>query len=148
MRSTSGERNLISTSMGTNILNKETRFLCLSQVSETEIYHRLFVPQEPSVCLRLRALQGKKCFDRGYLFKWQERWNNEHDNIKKLFLFVTISKKANVYGTWTFCLTLTTFVDNVHKIIIVNEHLSSWLICCKVSLFSRMIAFSAKSKIY
>ena len=78
-------------SMVTNILNRETRFLCLSQVSETEIYHRLFVPREPSVCLRLRALQGKKCVDREYLFKWQERWNNEHDNIKKLFPFVTIS---------------------------------------------------------
>ena len=88
-------------------------------------------PEMPPVCLRLRALLGKKCFDREHLFKWQERWNNEHDNIKKLFPFVTISKKANVYGTWTFCLTLITFVDYVHKSINVNEHLFSWLICCK-----------------
>ena len=81
--------------------------------------------------LKITSAPGKKCFDREYLFKWQERWNNEHDNIKKLFPFVTISKKANVYGTWTFCLTLTTFVDNVHKIINANEDWFSWLICCK-----------------
>ena len=133
MRSTSGERNLSSTSMKHGHEHFEQRnsiFMLESSIGNGNL-SQTFLSREPSVCLRLRALQGKKCFDREYLFKWQERWNKEHDNIKKLFPFVTISKKANVYGTWTFCLTLTTFVDNVHKIINVNENLFSWLICSK-----------------
>ena len=42
------------------VLNKETRFLCLSQVSETEIYHRIFVPREALRLFKITSASGKK----------------------------------------------------------------------------------------
>ena len=42
------------------VRNKETRFLCLSQVSETEIYHRIFVPREALRLFKITSASGKK----------------------------------------------------------------------------------------
>ena len=42
------------------VRNKETRFLCLSQVSETEIYHRIFVPREALRLFKITNASGKK----------------------------------------------------------------------------------------